>query len=442
MGTQEPDKDFINSTIEEIAKKKIQTEIVPPYNVFSMWNMSENDHSKILLALMRYKTTESSYPLIYSFLERFAKGCIGTDNFCNTKIEFNASFNVNKSLIDGLITFEHEGTTKAVIIENKIYDACDQPDQIHRYIGAIINEGIKKDNIWVFYITGDGSKVVDENSYANDPEDTDSYIGNRFVELNYKYDITAWLKEKVLDARIYPEALTSVVRAYVEYLEKDLFYEDSFIPDNIDDLKNSFYSLYDSYLELRGERSEWKNKYDNLSGEEKDNYEITENKYNVAKNLVRAIEKDAFGAFKKYSEEILNDSYKIDSRDDLKWIVKHRNIIGKDGFIQIRLDNGWQGAHLEWIPIDADKMFTETVYKLELHVEGNVELAEEWRNNLQNNTDLRKNKKNKVVLRYKVQADKPIAKMDYNELKGFLESIYCEKLQKCCIMLINMYKDV
>ncbi|MBR5813912.1 MAG: hypothetical protein IKY37_05620, partial [Bacteroidaceae bacterium] len=108
----------IKKIIEEIADKNISTKTVPPYNVFSMWNMSENDHSKILLALMRYKASGDSYPLIYSFLERFAKGCIEKDEFNDTKIEFNASFSQGKDLIDGLITFKHNGTPKAIIIEN------------------------------------------------------------------------------------------------------------------------------------------------------------------------------------------------------------------------------------------------------------------------------------------------------------------------------------
>lgn len=428
----------IKKIIEEIANKNVSTKTVPPYNVFSMWNMSENDHSKILLALMRYKASGDSYPLIYSFLERFAKGCIEKDEFNDTKIEFNASFSKGKDLIDGLITFKQNGTPKAIIIENKIYDACDQKDQIRRYIEAMKGKGYTLDNIWVFYITSDGSKVVDEKSYANDPEkDTVSYIGNRFVELNYKNDITAWLKEKVLDARIYPEALTCVVRAYVESLEKDLFYENSFAPETLDDLKQSFYELHDEYVNLRLDRSNSKNEY--ADGKiQKEEYEKIESQYNVAKNLVQAIEKEAFGAFKKYSEEILNYMWKDDLGDDLKWIIKHRSIIGKEGFIQIRLDNEWLGAHLEWVKIDADKIYNNNKYELTFHVEPAKEISKYGEGIVTLFSG--KNTKQKRTRRLECNG-RSIAELSEIELKKALHDVYNDGfIIECCKHTIEYYK--
>lgn len=430
----------IKKIIEDIADKNISTKTVPPYNVFSMWNMSENDHSKILLALMRYKASGDSYPLIYSFLERFAKGCIEKDEFKDTKIEFNASFSKGKDLIDGLITFEHNSTRKAIIIENKIYDACDQRDQIRRYIEAMKGKGYTLDNIWVFYITSDGSKVVDKKSYANDPEDKVYYIGNRFVELNYKNDITSWLKEKVLDARIYPEALTCVVRAYVESLEKDLFYENSFAPETLDVLKQSFYELHDEYVNLRLNRSNSKNKY--AEGKiQKEKYEKIESQYNVAKNLVQAIEKEAFGAFKKYSEEILNEKWKDKLGDDLKWIIKHRSIIGKEGFIQIRLDNEWQGAHLEWVKIDANKIYNGKKYELTFHVEPAKEISEGKYGKGIETLFSDNNTKQKRTRRLKCD-NRSIAELSEIELKKALNDVYNDGfIIECCEHTIKYYKN-
>ena len=445
--TQILDKERINEIIERIANEKIGTKIVPPYNVFSMWNMSENDHTKILLALMRYKESNESYPLIYSFLERFANGCIEKNNFNNIKIEFNASFQKvevsNKakgtnSFIDGLITFESNGISKALIIENKIYDAADQKDQIRRYIQAM-RQGINinKDNIWVFYITGDGSKLVETRSYDKDNENDDCFIGNRFVELNYKNDITAWLKEKVLDARKYPEALTSVVRAYVESLEKDLFNENLFEKIDTNDytsLKENFDNLYKVYVDSSKKRSESRNNY--AEGKtEKEKYEETENKYHVAKKLVQVIEKDAFEAFKKCSVEILNEIWKDELGDDFKWIVKHRSIIGDKGFIQIRLDDGWEGGHLEWHPISAYEMYKGGKYQLCFHVEKDNNLRKYMCENFKITTP----KKKFNILE---KNDQTIARMSVTELKDFLEKFYKnETVKKYCSCLINYYKN-
>lgn len=442
--TQILDKERINEIIERIANEKIGTKIVPPYNVFSMWNMSENDHTKILLALMRYKESNDSYPLIYSFLERFAKGYVEEDKFQEIKIEFNASFpkvcvgNVEKdSLIDGLITFNSNGENKAVIIENKIYDACDQKDQIRRYIQAMKREDIENKNILVFYITGDGSKEVEERSYKKDDENEYYNIGNNFVELNYKNDITAWLKEKVLDARKYPEALTSVIRAYVESLEKDLFNENSFAPETLDDLKQSFNELHDEYVNLRLYRSNSKNEY--AEGKiQKEKYETIESQYNVAKGLVQAIEKDAFEAFKKCSVEILNKMWKEQLGDDLKWIVKHRNIIGKEGFIQIRLDNEWLGAHLEWVKIDANKIYNDNKYELTFHVEPAKEISKYGEGIVTLFSG--KNTKQKRTRRLECNG-RSIAELSEIELKKALENVYNDKfIIDCCKHTIEYYK--
>ena len=435
--TQILDKECINDIIERIAKKKIGTKIVPPYNVFSMWNMSENDHTKILLALMRYKESNESYPLIYSFLERFAKGCIANDYFKNTKVVFNASY--SKSYIDGLIIFGEENSRKAIIIENKIYDASDQNQQISRYIGHMIHsEGINKENIWVFYITGDGSKEVNKNSYDKDPkgEEPETFIDNRFVELNYKNDITAWLKEKVLDARKYPEALTSVVRAYVESLEKDLFNENLFEkidPEDDTSLKENFDKLYKVYVDSSKKRSRSKNEY--AEGKiNKDQYEETENKYHVAKKLVQVIEKDAFEAFKKCSVEILNEICEKEFGDDFKWIVKHRSIIGDKGFIQIRLDDGWEGGHLEWHPISAYEMYKGGKYQLCFHVEKDDKLRNYMCENLKITTPKKK-------FNIPVKNNKKIAEMSVDELKEFLNEFYTNKtVIKYCSCLIDYYK--
>ena len=45
-----------------------------PYNLFTAWKMSENDHTKMFLALMRYRDASGRYALLNSFLNRFAKG--------------------------------------------------------------------------------------------------------------------------------------------------------------------------------------------------------------------------------------------------------------------------------------------------------------------------------------------------------------------------------
>lgn len=432
-----------------------------PYNVFTAWKMSENEHTKMFLALMRYRDASGRYALLNSFLNRFAKGrdkMIHYQNISDVNILFNPRYKTDKanSFIDGLITFTANGRRIAIIVENKIYDAPDQPEQIRRYIEHMTkDEGVDVNNVWVFYMTGDGSKEVEEQSYGCDAG-TD--IGRRFVPLAYNSDIINWLKSDILEARIYPEALTGVVRAYVESFEKDMFAEDNSDAWRMDMLCNSvighhnlkkmseeecfrLYAFRDEVAEVRHQMRE------EIANGREQNMRALENLYKVCRRLIQKIEQLAFGKFEECTATLLNEHWKgeLKKHGGVRWTVAHRGVGGDKGFLQVRLGNEWGTAHWEWIPVNTSKMWTDTEYTLELHVEGNVALANEWRNHLQNNAillpkDATLGKEcSKTVLRYKIITAKPIAKMKETELKELLKSIYLEELNYCCRMLVNEF---
>lgn len=434
-----------------------------PYNVFTAWKMSENDHAKMFLALMRYQNASGRYLLLNSFLNRFAKGrdkMIHYQNISDVNILFNPRYKTDtaNNFIDGLITFTANGRRIAIIVENKIYDAPDQPEQIRRYINHMTeDEGVDVNNVWVFYMTGDGSKEVDEKSYGGNCEDDSVGIGRRFVPLAYNSDIVNWLKNDILEARIYPEALTGVVRAYVESLEKDMFAEDNSDVWRMDVLCNCvighhnlkkmseedcfrLYAFRDEVAEVRHQMRE------EIANGREQNMRAVENLYEVCRRLIQEIEQLTFGKFEECTIELLNEEWKkeLKKRGGLQWTVGHRGGNGK-GYLQVRLGNEWGTAHWEWIPINTSKMWTDTEYTLELHVEGNVALANEWRNHLQNNAILLpKNvalgkECTKTVLRYKIKTAKPIAQMKETELKELLKSIYLENLNYCCRMQVNEF---
>lgn len=435
-----------------------------PYNVFTAWKMSENDHTKMFLALMRYQNVSGKYALLNSFLNRFAKGrnkMIHYQNISDVNILFNPRYKTDtaNSFIDGLITFTANGRRIAIIVENKIYDAPDQPEQIRRYINHMKeDEGVDVNNVWVFYMTGDGSKEVDAKSYGGNCEDDSVDIGRRFVPLAYNRDIVDWLKNDILEARIYPEALTGVVRAYVESLEKDMFAEDNSDAWRMDMLCNCvighhnlkkmseedcfrLYAFRDEVAEVRHQMRE------EIANGREQNMRAVENLYEVCRRLIKKIEQLAFGKFEECTIDLLNEEWEkeLKKRGGVQWTVGHRGVGGDNGFLQVRLGNEWGTAHWEWIPINTSKMWTDTEYTLELQVEGNVALANEWRNHLQNNAillpkDAALGKEcTKTVLRYKIKTAKPIAKMKETELKELLNSIYLEKLNYCCRMLVNEF---
>ena len=432
---------------------------VTPYNVFAAWKMSENDHTKLLLSLLRYKDSSGQYSVLRGFLRRFAKPRVYYNGLREPKIQFNPCYpgDDKKSLIDGLIVDRNKKF--AVIIENKIFDAADQKDQIRRYITRMEeDENISIENIWVFYITGDGTKEVDQKSYNYEEEDDATNIGQRFVPLAYSRDIIDWLKEDVLEARIYPESLTSVVRAYVEFLEKELFSSDDH-QNWMSDLKlisklgrwsvcnpltkaDDIVQLYSLYNEVVACRQA-------LGKDERANDQDINDVEQLYKSIRLActkVEEAAFQQFEKVSIDILNEQWRRElKKKQLTWKAKRRGLRGENGFVQISLTDDWGTAHLEWTSINPQGMFGETDYVLEFHVEGNKSLANQWKQSLEANRILLpsdgKISQTSRIFKCKVTTDKPIAKMKEKELTSFLRKVYTQDMNFLCRQLVEKYSD-
>lgn len=462
------DQDRVKKVFNAVKNySKKQESLNQPYNLFTMWDMSENDHTKLLLSLLRFKQ-DNKYVLINSFMQRFANE-IGISDNQRVEIYYNRKYVYYKknnapgnSFIDGLILIKdtnNQENDRAIIIENKIKDAPDQPDQVRRYIYHMLeDEKIGLGKIWVFYIASDGSKSIDEKSY--NPSD-ENCIGERFVELSYKHDITSWLREDILDKRIYPESLTAVVRAYLESLEKDLFnakpYENLYQtilkaikdsksgtlnadnnPSSVDVLltemdESDFKTLYKLYDKV----SKLKNEQDKKKGTDEDSSNLEEPRRGI-KCLISKIEQDAVDEFERCSVEILNQIYSKElCEKGLKWQAKHRGLSGKKGFIQLRLNNGWTDAHLEWIPINTTMMYTAEKYTLTLHVENNKERRTEIFRKLKD-AQIDRVRENNCLYPKEIPTERPLAKMNTNKLYEFLESVYNDKeIKACCEAIID-----
>lgn len=450
---------FVLEIVKTIKKAWTKSNRSIPYNVFEAWQMNENDHTKLLLALLRYKDVYGGCPVLYSFLTRFAKGrdkMIHYKRPAEVDILFSPRFDKD-SFIDGLITFCVGEKRIAVIIENKIFDAPDQPNQIRKYISHIQHKkNIPLDNIWVFYITGDGNKEVRSSSYNTKDEDKCTNIDNRFVTLSYAEDIVKWLKCDILGLRTYPETLTTVVRNYVDCLEKE-FLLDADISQNLTK------TLYKS-LQLPTKAEKWDSThtdtlyrfYENvkslrsaiLSGEQQSGFTLAdiEPLFDVLRTAIIQTEIMAFKRFETISEEILNEFWSKQWRNEkLGWKARHRGIWGKHGFVQLSLTDQWGGAHLEWCKINVGSMMSDTSYIIELHVENNKSLAQEWRKNLESHSsllpkDIKIHGTSHVFQYIWPTEDVPLAKMSDDKLRLCLGKLYKEDLKYIFKTLIDNYK--
>lgn len=435
-----------NPDLQKLAKDLSKCVKINPYNPFAAWKMSENDHTKYLLSILRYHDAHGNYPVLADFLSRFTDGKGSMNNYTNPKnvrIEFShktSSGEFNKQgFIDGLITFDDNNEKVGIIIENKIHGACDQPNQVRNYISHLRNQNdIKLENIWVFYITSDGIKMVSEESYKKELEDKGTNIGNRFIEINYKEDITEWLQNDILNNGYYPESLTSIVRTYLDYLRNDLFCDDIDI-----NWQNKFLKEFDIPTNLNelkpGDWEKLISLRNNVGINDAEASIDTTILDGVLSSIFERITVLAFDKFERISIEILNKHWAEELKEMgvTTWQASHHNIL-TSGYLQLRLVKERNSAHIEWIPISIHSMLFETNYTITLHCEGNShkELLNKWIGEL----EPKRPANGKIVRRgcsLKIESSKPLAKMSESELEVFLTKLYNETFEYPISLLVR-----
>ncbi len=188
-------------------------------NLIDQLHPSETAHSRMLCALLSYRK-ENNYPLLESFVD-FIFSTTTLEDLPNVRAP---RCRCEQDRIDLLI---EEAGQYAIIIENKIHGAIDQPQQIERYVERVIHRGIPQSHIYVLYLTRDGNKEVANHSLTNRVkrwlEVTDDSLG-RFIPINYRDHILPWLKKN--SHNIVGELPTSAILQYTDHLKGLLMLRD------------------------------------------------------------------------------------------------------------------------------------------------------------------------------------------------------------------------
>lgn len=190
-----------------------------PYcmNIISELHANENANSRILRGLLQY-SNNSNYLLLQSFVSMMqSKCCVDID----IKIKMPI-FTNEENRIDLFIKEKNE---YAIIVENKIWDAVDQEEQIERYVDYALSCSIPKNKIYVIYLTGDGSKEITDYSLTDKAKRalrvTNKNDG-RFITMNFKDDIIPWLEEIITLDNVKSEPLlSSSIIQYTDYLKQE-----------------------------------------------------------------------------------------------------------------------------------------------------------------------------------------------------------------------------
>lgn len=190
-----------------------------PYrmNILSELHANENANSRILRGLLQY-SSKSNFPILDSFVTYMSRKC---DTYLDITIKDPIITN-EENRIDLLIK---EKGKYAIIIENKIWNAIDQEEQIERYVNYTLEKyNTPKNKVIVIYLTGNGFKEVSEYSLTEKAKkllNMTKRSDGQFIKMNFKHDIVPWLESlREMDIVTNEPFLSSGLVQYIDFLKE------------------------------------------------------------------------------------------------------------------------------------------------------------------------------------------------------------------------------
>lgn len=378
-----------------------------PYrlNVINELHDDENAHSRILIRLLQYKDKDE-YTWLKFFVNRMKNICEEDININVSNPKIETEHNTGNGRIDGFIWEEGK---YAIIIENKIWNAPDQKEQIDRYVKYVNKQHkVKYKNIYVIYLTLDGSKEVSKNSFDKDKQEKP-----HFLPMNFQDDIMPWLDEDVLpNCKVKEKCLGSAVYQYIDYLKERLG-------------------------QLDYQRQAQKNALKQILND----MNIAEN-YKELKNLAIALGNEVNELGKKVAEEFQNLTKKcFEYMTDFDFCDNNR--IKLDGGYYQVYNEQWVkindlNPHLEWCPISYSDLFESKNLTFVFHIEGKMKekCAEILKAKCKNIDYLQKYPSN-TYYKKEYSLEKPFASMTEEERRQFLQGVYSSEEVKKIIELMN-----
>ena len=201
---------FVMKLAADVKRCIEQNRHLLPYhlNLINELHINENGHSRILCKLLQYKSQSGEYVVLQSLLAYIAEQ---KNEYRSIHIK-SPLITQEQCRIDLWVRDKVGGY--AIIFENKIYNATDQEAQLSRYIECTKANGFTDEQIFVVYLSQQGSEPAEQSwgTYKSEYE-------QRYMTLSFRDDILPWLKEYVVP--ILPDKdylLCCAVEQYIDYL--------------------------------------------------------------------------------------------------------------------------------------------------------------------------------------------------------------------------------
>ena len=208
--------DYIDTARELIdLQQRLKADLPYHMNIVDAIGADENANSRILAGILAQHTNDGVYGMMKAFARQFF-GDTGLAGMIETPIVITEQMVKNDKRIDIYI---YEPAKYAIILENKIMDAPEQPHQLANYIEGLNDMGFTNDQIYIAYLPSTSSTQPSESSWSsrNGSCYRDEFC-NRFCNISFREALLPWLR-KVSIPSDNNVMLQQTIAIYIDYLE-------------------------------------------------------------------------------------------------------------------------------------------------------------------------------------------------------------------------------
>ena len=208
--------DYISIARELIdLQQRLQADLPYHINLVDAVGADENANSRILAGILSYHDEFGNYQVLKDFARHFFRG-IGLEEMIEKPSIVTEQLVRNDKRIDIYI---HEPGKYAVILENKVMDAPEQPHQLANYIDGLNDFGYANEQIFIGYLPRTNETQPSENSWTNRKGMSYSEdFQSRFRNISFRDGILPWLKNTTFPADD-TAMLQQSINVYTDYLE-------------------------------------------------------------------------------------------------------------------------------------------------------------------------------------------------------------------------------
>lgn len=208
--------DYIDTARELInLQKQLKADLPYHMNIVDAIGADENANSRILAGILAQHTPNGDYGMLKTFAKQFFYAT-GLAEMINTPVIITEQHVRNDKRIDIYI---YEQSKYAIILENKVMNAPEQPHQLANYIEGLNDMGFMNDNIYIGYLPSTSDMEPSEISWTSrSGRNYRDEFYPRFCNISFRDALLPWLRklEILCDDN---DMLKRTLAIYIDYLE-------------------------------------------------------------------------------------------------------------------------------------------------------------------------------------------------------------------------------